>query len=149
MGESIESSLLETTIAFIQNELKVQKISLQALSNLTNISKDTICNILYHKTQSPSFENVASMVYALGGSLDDLAGVTRPISENEFENRALVSNIERGWMHNAATLKDVIAHERRTKICLAIGLAVVFIGVLALFIWDITHLTQGIFQIKS
>lgn len=65
----------------ICNELKALKdskgITNRELAERTGIPESTIARIISGQTDSPSFQNVADIVIALGGSLDEITGIQK------------------------------------------------------------------------
>ena len=60
-------------------ELKDQrKLTNQQLSELSGVPVGTINRIMAGQTDNPSFQTVCDMVMAMGGSLDELAGIQTP-----------------------------------------------------------------------
>ena len=60
-------------------ELKDQrKLTNQQLSDLSGVPVGTINRIMAGQTDNPSFQTVCDMVMAMGGSLDELAGIQTP-----------------------------------------------------------------------
>lgn len=60
-------------------ELKDQrKLTNQQLSDLSGVPVGTINRIMAGQTDNPSFQTVCDMVMAMGGSLDELAGIQAP-----------------------------------------------------------------------
>ena len=60
-------------------ELKDQrKLTNQQLSDLSGVPVGTINRIMAGQTDNPSFQTVCDMVMAMGGSLDELAGIQKP-----------------------------------------------------------------------
>lgn len=55
--------------------LRERNITQSALSELTGISKSTLCRIL-SEGSDPSFEQAVQIIKALGASLDQLTGIT-------------------------------------------------------------------------
>ena len=60
-------------------ELKDQrKLTNQQLSDLSGVPVGTINRIMAGQTDNPSFQTVCDMVMAMGGSLDERAGIQTP-----------------------------------------------------------------------
>lgn len=123
--------------------------STKSLSDLTNIPEDTINNILYGKIASPSFETVATLVRALGGSLDELAGI--------YTDKPIPAPKENSPTHDpVAELKEAYAHERasfergiRHRNVMIVALLVLMLLFLSWLVWDITHPEIGLIRYKE
>lgn len=118
------------------------------ISELTGISQPTVSRI-FNGQGEPSFENVAAIVRAIGGSLDELAGIQRSESqeiqilrvENEAQKKQLgsyeklIGSIDRVLEEKdkaAAYLKKMV---RYFGIALA-AMVIVFVGIV---LFDILH----------
>ena len=118
-------------------ELKDQrKLTNQQLSDLSGVPVGTINRIMAGKTDNPSFQTVCDMVMAMGGSLDELAGIQTPGGgEPSPPGEDLIRLYERTiegkekWLY------------RLFFLCCA--LVAVLLGVL---IYDLTHPMVGFFR---
>lgn len=117
MSDMIDQCLLDTTIDYIREQLQSQQITIPDLSNLTGIPKDTINNIIYHRTKNPGYEVVAQMVFALGGSVDEIAGYPRMLIPAGVTGDAAqyLPHITRGWIQAQINLLSLFRQERREK----------------------------------
>ena len=50
------------------------KMTTQQIAEASNVPQGTIARILNGETQNPSFSNVADIIYAMGGSIDEMVG---------------------------------------------------------------------------
>ena len=118
-------------------ELKDQrKLTNQQLSDLSGVPVGTINRIMAGQTDNPSFQTVCDMVMAMGGSLDELAGIQTPGGgEPSPPGEDLIRLYERTiegkekWLYRLFFLCCV--------------LVAVLLGVL---IYDLTHPMVGIFR---
>ena len=118
-------------------ELKDQrKLTNQQLSDLSGVPVGTINRILSGQTDNPSFQTVCDMVMAMGGSLDELAGIQTPGGgEPSPPGEDLIRLYERTiegkekWLYRLFFLCCV--------------LVAVLLGVL---IYDLTHPMVGFFR---
>lgn len=118
-------------------ELKDQrKLTNQQLSDLSGVPVGTINRIMAGQTDNPSFQTVCDMVMAMGGSLDELAGIQTPGGgEPSPPGEDLIRLYERTiegkekWLY------------RLFFLCCA--LVAVLLGVL---IYDLTHPMVGFFR---
>lgn len=75
-------------------ELKDAKgITNRELSDLTGIPESTIARIMAGQTENPSYSNIADIVTALGGSLDDIAGIPHPVPKMPEEVTKLCDQV--------------------------------------------------------
>ena len=118
-------------------ELKDQrKLTNQQLSDLSGVPVGTINRIMAGQTDNPSFQTVCDMVMAMGGSLDELAGIQTPGGgEPSPPGEDLIRLYERTiegtekWLYRLFFLCCV--------------LVAVLLGVL---IYDLTHPMVGFFR---
>ena len=118
-------------------ELKDQrKLTNQQLSDLSGVPVGTINRIMAGQTDNPSFQTVCDMVMAMGGSLDELAGIQTPGGgEPSPPGEDLIRLYERTiegkekWLYRLFFLFCV--------------LVAVLLGVL---IYDLTHPMVGFFR---
>ena len=118
-------------------ELKDQrKLTNQQLSDLSGVPVGTINHIMAGQTDNPSFQTVCDMVMAMGGSLDELAGIQTPGGgEPSPPGEDLIRLYERTiegkekWLYRLFFLCCV--------------LVAVLLGVL---IYDLTHPMVGFFR---
>ena len=118
-------------------ELKDQrKLTNQQLSDLSGVPVGTINRIMAGQTDNPSFQTVCDMVMAMGGSLDELAGIQPPGGgEPSPPGEDLIRLYERTiegkekWLYRLFFLCCV--------------LVAVLLGVL---IYDLTHPMVGFFR---
>lgn len=136
MSDLTNVSLLDSAISFIQNQLQAQNMTVSTLSNLTNVPVNTINNIIYHKTRNPGFEMIASLVYALGGSMDALAGKVTIAPENTADLRRICAYAEQGWMRHAAYLGGLYQQLRRSYRRLFAILLITYILIFAIIVRD-------------
>ena len=118
-------------------ELKDQrKLTNQQLSDLSGVPVGTINRLMAGQTDNPSFQTVCDMVMAMGGSLDELAGIQTPGGgEPSPPGEDLIRLYERTiegkekWLYRLFFLCCV--------------LVAVLLGVL---IYDLTHPMVGFFR---
>ena len=118
-------------------ELKDQrKLTNQQLSDLSGVPVGTINRIMAGQTDNPSFQTVCDMVMAMGGSLDELAGIQTPGGgEPSPPGEDLIRLYERTiegkekWLYRLFFLCCVLVE--------------VLLGVL---IYDLTHPMVGFFR---
>lgn len=64
--------------SYLRDLKEKSKMSIRELSDKTGIPECTLNRIINGQTDNPGFQNVADIVIALGGSLDDIAGIPHP-----------------------------------------------------------------------
>ena len=113
-----------------------RKLTNQQLSDLSGVPVGTINRIMAGQTDNPSFQTVCDMVMAMGGSLDELAGIQTPGGgEPSPPGEDLIRLYERTiegkekWLYRLFFLCCV--------------LVAVLLGVL---IYDLTHPMVGFFR---
>lgn len=100
----------------------------QQLSDLSGIPVSTISRILSGQTDSPSFQTICDLVIAMGGSLDELAGIDSN-QQSKSVSEALVDLYERD-----------LSHERKMNR----KLLIIIIALIATFIFIVLFdLTNG------
>lgn len=139
-------ALSDVTIDYIRKQLAETGTSLTALSDLTTVPKDTIKNILYHKIAAPSFETLSTLVYALGGSIDELAGKTinmPSVPDGMVDAKQAYRYIATGWMHAFALAKANATEERRAKrVWMTVALTLI-VAIVVILIIDATNGSIG------
>lgn len=111
--------------------LKSQKnLTNKKISDLTGIPEPTISNIFNKQGATTSWSNIREIVRAMGGSLDELAGIKAvpiPVIQKEDDSK-LISLYERG-----------IAFKNKVILILSV-LCLLLIAVVAIvLIYDIMH----------
>lgn len=139
-------ALSDVTIDYIRKQLAETGTSLTALSDLTTVPKDTIKNILYHKIAAPSFETLSTLVYALGGSIDELAGKTinmPSVPDGMVDAKQAYRYIATGWAYAFALAKAHAAEERRAKrVWMTVALTLI-VAIVVILIIDATNGSIG------
>ena len=125
--------MLSTQLKLLKEK---RKLTNQQLSDLSGVPMGTINRILSGQTDNPSFQTVCDMVMAMGGSLDELAGIQTPGGgEPSPPGEDLIRLYERTiegkekWLYRLFFLCCV--------------LVAVLLGVL---IYDLTHPMVGFFR---
>lgn len=134
-------------------------LSVRALSEQTGVPENTINNILYGRTVSPSFDVVATLVRVMGGSTDELAGIPRPTPPDPVPiiPPPAPAPKESSPAHDpVAELKEAYAHERasyergiRHRNIMIIVLLVLMLLFLSWLVWDVTHPEIGLIRYKE
>lgn len=128
--------VVNRTSEYLKSLKSKASMSTKALSDLTNIPEDTINNILYGKTASPSFDAVAALVRAMGGSLDELAGI-RTAGDDE------------GTQDMFAVYQQMVVRGIRQRNIIIMVLLAILVIVVAWLVWDITHPDVGLIRLKQ
>lgn len=131
-------------------------LSVRALSDQTGVPENTINNILYGRTASPSFDVVAALVRVMGGSTDELAGIPRPTPPDPVPPPAPAPKENSPAHDPVAELKEAYAHERasferglRHRNIMILVLLVLMLLFLSWLVWDITHPEIGLIRYKE
>lgn len=133
---------------------KRNNISIQKISELSGIPESTISRILSGQTESPSFVTVVEIIKAMGGSVDELVGIARPVEEvpkceiNQQYIDTLCGNIS-DLKENIKEVKAESVHRRHiiTILIIALFIIVATAAVAAgLFLWvDLSNGDLGFF----
>lgn len=109
----------------------------QRWSEESGVPAQTVSRLLNAQTDAPGFDTVAALVKSAGGSLDDLAGIPRPVSV-EREIIQAPSDVEFIRLQTE-TVKQL---RRASNIAwgIVMGLLIVIFGVI---IYDICNLNVG------
>lgn len=146
MSDSTNTTLLDSTISYVRQQIQDTNTSIAALSDLTNVPKDTINNIIYHRTKNPGFDTLAALVYALGGSIDELAGKASnapALPEGMVDAGQAYRYISTAWMHAFALAKANAAEERRAKRVWMIVALSLIVAIVVILIIDATNGSIG------
>lgn len=146
MSDVTQTALSDAAIDYIRQQLAETGTSLSALSDLTTVPRDTIKNILYRKISAPSFETLSALVYALGGSIDQLAGKAAnlpAIPDGMVDAAQAYRYIATAWTHAFALAKAHAAEERRAKrVWMAVALSLI-VAIVVILIIDATNGSIG------
>lgn len=118
--------------------LKAQSgLTNEQIADLSGVPKNTVTRIFGGETVNPSFQNVADIVKALHGSLDEMAMIQveedAPV-EHESESRLVL------------LYREIIRGKDKWIRTLAVALGSVMAIVMFLLIFDIMNPTVGWFQ---
>lgn len=102
---------------YVKNLINRRKLvdpsyTVQKLADDTNIAKSTIDKFLAGQT-STSFENIVLMVESLGGSLDELAGLSHSTASTDDTINALVDSYKGEVERNALSNVQLLDRFRR------------------------------------
>lgn len=107
------------------NRLKTEQgLTSQQLSDMSGVPKSTIDRILRDESASPSVDNAAALVCALGGSLDEAMGIPskaeiiispESVSPDSVQNLALVRDIITRVQVMTGSTHDLIQSLVQTK----------------------------------
>lgn len=134
-------------IARYLRHLKEQKgWSSKHWSNMSGVPEATISRLLSASTESPYFFNVAALVKAIDGSLDELAGIEHKPVVVEKEKTILAAdvqelvNIQREAIGD---LRKAARHERiSSRVAWSITL-ILFLTVFGFIVYDVLHTDVG------
>ena len=90
-------------------ELKEKtKMTNHEIAELSGVPESTITRIFSGHTDNPTFQNVCDIVLALGGSLDDIAGIKCPKKSEEHHEGGACKKCEKHI--------DTIANQYRSEL---------------------------------
>ena len=105
----------------------------QQVADQSGVPFGTVNRILAGQTDNPSFANIAAMVKAMGGSLDELVGIV-PKAKTTEEHIS----------HRLLNLYEAQLGTKDKWIRTLFLALVIMVGVLAfLLLWDVTHPDMG------
>lgn len=116
------------------NEMKdAADLTNQEVSDMSGVPLGTVNRIFSGQTDNPSFQNIAAIVRALGGSLDDLAGLpNKSHTENHHVSDKLIDLYREQIAGKNKWIKTLFA-------CL-----ITLVGIIVfMLLWDITHPNMG------
>lgn len=76
---------LDEVRAYIRSKMAEQGVCTAELIRRTGIARGTLDNFFDGSTQCPSFDRVAAIILALGGSVDEALGVQKIVSKEQVE----------------------------------------------------------------
>ena len=120
----------------LQHLKKKANISTQKWSELSGVPVSTISRLLSGQTDNPSFQSVCDLVYAVGGSVDEMMGKHEADKTEKERSKADLYEL-------AMTTKNQWIHRLFVICCILIAVCVL---VILYFIWDATHPAQGIIK---
>lgn len=144
---------------YIKEHRELAGMSIADVAEASGVSESTIKNLSANKIPTPGFWTVANVVSAIGGSLDEMAGIPRPstaVYEQQISDLdARLKASERDYMHTQATMtsQQQLLDERAASIhwlrraiiivsCISLALLIFVCSVL---IYDVRHPNIGYF----
>lgn len=144
---------------YIKEQRELAGMSIADVAEASGVSESTINNLSANKIPTPGFWTIANIVKAIGGSLDEMAGIPRPSTEvyekqiSDLDTKLKAA--ERDNMHMQATSSGLqrLLDERAASIhwlrraiiivsCISLALLIFVFSVL---IYDIRHPSKGYF----
>lgn len=113
-----------------------KKITSQQLADLSGVPIGTINRILSGQTENPSFQTVCDLVRSMGGSLDELAGLSAPEGERPKNLSQEVIRVYEDALRN----RDKWLH--RLFICCCVLMAFV----MGVMVYDLVNPMVGFFR---
>lgn len=116
---------------------KESGLSTQQIADRSGVPASTITRMLNGQTEEPTFSNIANVVKAMGGSLDELVGIepkTTTVTETKIVNAdaSLINLYERA-----------IANKNRWIRWLFIITLLLVVFIIGIFIFDLTNPDRG------
>lgn len=109
------------TIAEYLSKLKDKKnLTQQQIAELSGVPMGTVSRILAGQVECPSFQAVADITKALGGSLDEFAGIKPPVCPSAEEPAGAAVRYERDQSYEdklASIYKKSLDDKNRWLIC--------------------------------
>lgn len=137
------------TIAEYLGKLKAEKnLTQQQIAELSGVPMGTVSRILAGQVECPSFQAVADITKALGGSLDEFAGIEPPAPPvlPIPPEAATVIRYERDQSYEdklVSIYKKSLDDKNRWILLLFAILLIILVGVVALLIYDFKNLDIG------
>lgn len=137
------------TIAEYLSKLKDKKnLTQQQIAELSGVPMGTVSRILAGQVECPSFQAVADITKALGGSLDEFAGIEPPAPPvlPIPPEAATVIRYERDQSYEdklVSIYKKSLDDKNRWILLLFAVLLIILVGVVALLIYDFKNLDIG------
>lgn len=95
---------------YIKEHRELAGMSIADVAEASGVSESTIKNLSANKIPTPGFWTVANIVSAIGGSLDEMAGIPRPstaVYEQQISDLdARLKASERDYLHTQATMSS-------------------------------------------
>lgn len=125
-------------------ELKDKRgLTNQDIADLSRVPLSTVNRILSGQTDNPYFENVADIVIALNGSLDELVGIRSPddtpvptMTERAIAGYQLLLDEKDKRIH---TLGDAVRNLRKEKTRILIFMGIFFSLIVFVLLFDLLN----------
>lgn len=144
---------------YVKEQRELSGMSIAEVAEASGVSESTIKNLSANKIPTPGFWTVANIVKAIGGSLDEVAGIPRAnVDEHEKKVKELSEQLEhseRDYTHLQATIKSkkclledrekTINWLRKAIIVISATALVILIVVFSVLIYDVQHPNIGYF----
>ena len=125
----------------------------QAWADISGVPPYAISRLLSASTDAPAFAQIAALVKAAGGSLDELADNVQPVEDTPQHAQDMIDQKERSIVYlkgQVAELKDEVAAEKSTVVKLRKSVAwrtavlsVMMFVFGALLMWDLMDPRYG------
>lgn len=135
---------------YVRELARRRGVTIAALAEKTGLSVDVVNNFVYGRTAEPKLLNVAAVVRALDGSMDEMLGITRqamPEQRHDGVNvhDAYLRGIEDGKSSSARHIESVEKDKHRLTV-IGLILCAMLLAVTVWFIWDVTHPDRGLIR---
>lgn len=129
------------------NEFKEQaNMTNHDISERSGVPIGTVGRIMAGQTENPSFEAIAAMVRAMGGSLDELAGIPHHSHHKNHTNESderIVAIYEK-QLDNIGAIHEKRINDKNLWIKMLFAIvALLIVAFAALFIYDFSHPDRG------
>ncbi len=128
------------------NQMKEEsKMTVQQIADLSMVPKSTINRILSGETENPTFDSVAGIVKAVGGSLDELAGIEHGEKVLSADQQLISLYREMLDSRYHTIQRQVAENAKKSRIIFWMGCVTTLVLVIfiAFLIFDLTHLNVG------
>lgn len=123
--------------------LKMSKnLTIQEISEKSGVPSSTVSRIFSGQTDNPSFQNICDIVIAMGGSLDELAGIknTESADHTNADTHAILMQMCRERIEDKE--REIKKWTRIIRI-LSIAFISLVIVIIALLIYDVASPGMG------
>lgn len=116
----------------------------QEISEKSGVPLGTVNRIMSGQTECPSFDAVAAIVKAMGGSLDELAGISHPHKHRSSEVDERVIAVYEKEIESLTVIHDKQIKDKNLWIkSLFVVVILLIAGFVSLFAYDLTHHDRG------
>lgn len=129
--------VIPLNLEYLQELKRQSGLTVEQIADLSGVTVKTLNRIFSGETENPGFQNVADIVKALHGSLDEMAMIQVEEDvpmEHESESRLIL------------LYREIIRGKDKWIRTLAIALGSVMVIVMFLLVFDIMNPTVGWFQ---
>lgn len=123
---------------------KDKDLSYDKISKLTDLPLATVKSVLTGRTQDPQLSTISKIVYAMGGSLDDIFG-NKKIND-KIHNADDIECLQESFKKRLREKDERIKALQRDKHIFMIVAAVLIAFIIAMFSFDVIYRVKGWIQ---